>query len=92
MLKESVKCVPSKFQIKFQEFSRKFFSILLLHGSHRSYPSRRKACFANYIVCFISLAQTFCCSFCDISVIVGASGIVVIGGVRFDVMIFCCCQ
>ena len=68
------------------------FSILLLHGSHRSYPSRRKACFANYIVCFISLAQTFCCSFCDISVIVGANGIVVIGGVRFDVMIFCCCQ
>ena len=25
MLKESVKCVPRKFQIKFQEFSRMFF-------------------------------------------------------------------
>ena len=50
MLKDSVKCVPKKCQIKFQEFSWIFqwsfvFAILLLHGSHCCYPSRRRACF-----------------------------------------------
>ena len=30
----------------FQEcFNEVFFAILLLHGSHRSFPSRRRACF-----------------------------------------------
>ena len=50
VFKDSVKCVPKKIQIKFQEFSRMFqwrfvFALLLLHGSHRSYPSRRRSCF-----------------------------------------------
>ena len=36
----------------FKGVSKKFlssfvFAILLLHGSHRSYPSRRRACFKN---------------------------------------------
>ena len=35
------------------------FSILILHGSHRSYPSRRRACLVSYKapVWFINLAQ-----------------------------------
>ena len=44
VFKESAKCVPRKFQIKFQEFSNTFLQFLLLHGSHRSYLSRRRAC------------------------------------------------
>ena len=27
------------------------FAIMLLHGSHRSYPSRRRACFSIKVVC-----------------------------------------
>ena len=48
----SFKVVLRKFQgcLKksrvFQEcFNEVFFAILLLHGSHRNYPSRRRACF-----------------------------------------------
>ena len=49
VFKESVRCVSRKFHKKsqgcFKNVSMKFcFSILLLHGSHRSYPSRRRAC------------------------------------------------
>ena len=43
VFKEGVKCFK-KFQIKFQEFSNTFLQFLLLHGSHRSYLSRRRAC------------------------------------------------
>ena len=46
VFKESVKCVSKKFQGCFKNVLMKFcFAILLLHGSHRSYPSRRRACF-----------------------------------------------
>ena len=50
MFKESVKCVSRKYHKKypgcFKKVSIKFcFAFLLLHGSHRSYPSRRRACF-----------------------------------------------
>ena len=35
-----------KFQGRFKNVSMKFcFAILFSHGSHRSYPSRRRACF-----------------------------------------------
>ena len=49
MFKENVKCVSRKFQKKvkwcFNNVSRKFcFVIFFLHGTHRSYPSRRKVC------------------------------------------------
>ena len=52
VLKESVKCVSRKFQKQFQghfkNVSMKFcFAILILHGSHRSYPSRRRACYSD---------------------------------------------
>ena len=46
MFKESVKCVSRKFQECFKNVLMKFcFTILLLHGSNHSYPSRRRACF-----------------------------------------------
>ena len=50
VFRESVKCVSRKFYEKFQGYfkniSMKFcFVILLLHGSHRSYPSRSRTCF-----------------------------------------------
>ena len=50
VFKESVKCVLRNFKQKvsgmFQNVSIKFcFAILFLHDSHRSYPSRRRACF-----------------------------------------------
>ena len=46
---ESFIGVSRKFQKKFQGCIKKVliefcFAILLLHGSHRSYPSRRRAC------------------------------------------------
>ena len=48
MVKESVKCVSRKFQECFKNVLMKFcFMILLLHGSHRSYPRRRRACFLS---------------------------------------------
>ena len=44
VFKESVRCFR-KLQIKYQEFSNTFIcNFLLLHGSHRSYLSRRRAC------------------------------------------------
>ena len=40
-----VKCVSRKLQWCFKNILMKFcFMILLLHGSHRNYPSRRRAC------------------------------------------------
>ena len=50
VFKGRVKCVSrklkKKLQVFFKECSMKFcFAILILHGSHRSYPSRRRACF-----------------------------------------------
>ena len=50
VFKESVKCVLRNFKQKvsrvFQNVSIKFcFAILFLHESHRSYPSKRRACF-----------------------------------------------
>ena len=49
VLKESIKDILRKFQKQisnvFQErFNEVFFVILLLQGSHRSYPSIRRAC------------------------------------------------
>ena len=37
-----------------------WLAILLLHGSHRSYPSRRRACFLSCFE-FISLLPSFLC-------------------------------
>ena len=47
MFEESVKCVfQENFKQNVKVVSRMFwFAILFLHGSHRSYPSRRRACF-----------------------------------------------
>ena len=49
VFEESVKCVSRKFHKKFQGYFKnilmKFcFAIFFSHGSHRSYPSRRRAC------------------------------------------------
>ena len=51
-LKKSVKCVSRKFQKKlqgcFENVSMKFcYVILLLHGSHRSYLTRGRACLSR---------------------------------------------
>ena len=48
MIQGCLKKISSVVQenFKFQEyFDKVFFAILLLHGSHRSYLSRRRACF-----------------------------------------------
>ena len=43
------KIKKKKLQVFFKECSMKFcFAILILHGSHRSYPSRRRACLVSY--------------------------------------------
>ena len=60
VFKESVKCVLRNFKQKvsrvFQNVSIKFcFAILFLHESHRSYPSRRRACFFC-LLCQLSMA------------------------------------
>ena len=60
VFKESVKCVLRNFKQKvsrvFQNVSIKFcFAILFLHESHRSYPSRRRACFFC-LLCLLSMA------------------------------------
>ena len=44
VFKESVKCVSRKFHKKYQESLNEVYFALLLHESHRSYPSRRRAC------------------------------------------------
>ena len=42
--KENIKCVSRKFQKKNVSMMC-CFAILLFHGSHRSYPGRRRACY-----------------------------------------------
>ena len=48
VLKESVKCVSRKFKQRCKGVSKMFNEVLLcnfvLRGSHRSFPSRRRAC------------------------------------------------
>ena len=60
----SVKCVSRKFQWCFKNILMKFcFAILLLHGSHRSYPSRRRVCFLNTLLS--PQKSRNCCCKCD---------------------------
>ena len=61
VFKECLKCVLKEilrtFQVYLKNVSMKFcFAILLLHGTHHSYPSRGSACFLcilyfYYLVC-----------------------------------------
>ena len=65
MFKESVEFVSRKFQTKFQwcfknDSMKFYFAILLLHGTHRSNPSRRRACFdkSKAIMCYKNLLKS----------------------------------
>ena len=45
----SFKCVSRKFQGCFQSVLKGFHISFMLHGTHRSFPSRRRACFVRLI-------------------------------------------
>ena len=78
MLKESVKSVSNRFYEKiqgsFKNLSMKFcFAILLLHKSHCSYPSRRRACLKEPRMIVKHLFLIF---FIDLSIL-GGEGMVI---------------
>ena len=71
---ESFKSVPKKFQEEFKSFNRALVRVFqggcviessLLHVTHRSYPSRRRACLLTSSTVPISTQATDAFGFCS---------------------------